>query len=433
MNEEDLNFEEPIKKQWDIWIKKADLENVPDISDEELREAVLKDLDFVNEMSVEEYTLFRKWREVQDRYPHRVVKTLWGKEKQLINPEQIDVIKRVKNSLWYPKDVDDYLNLEPELIFTDNTRDDWTTLKSPDDWNTLRTFASTMRNNSNIGRNLNYLIKDKNTGTFLGIICISSDFLDLTPRDNYIGWSREKKTQGRMINHTAIGSTIVPIQPLGFNYVGGKLLALLCLSDEIQKRWKELYGDVLVGVTTTSLYGKNKAGGLSQYDGLKHWKKMGFTEGSVSYETTKSTIKMMLDWLKKKYTRQYFLWYEAKNANGQPYKRDHRNRSYTFVYTKLGIPKDKVRSDHQRGIYFSPFYTNTSEFLRGEIKENELVKLFDTSTEYLVDLWKNKYARKRIESLKKDNRVSSEVLFYDDLIYLSWPETKEKYLSAVGR
>ena len=80
-----------------------------------------------------------------------------------------------------------------------------------------------MKNNANIGRNLNFIVKDKPTQKYLGVICISSDFLDLTPRDNFIGWSREKKTQGGMINHTAIGSTIVPLQPLGFNYVGGKL------------------------------------------------------------------------------------------------------------------------------------------------------------------------------------------------------------------
>ena len=100
--------------------------------------------------------------------------------------------------------------------------------------------------------------------------------------DNAIGWPREIKTQGNMINHTAIGSTIVPLQPLGYNYMGGKLLALLCLSDTVQQDWQNKYGDVLVGVTTTSLYGKTKAGGLSQYDGLEHWNAMGFTSGSVS-------------------------------------------------------------------------------------------------------------------------------------------------------
>ena len=39
-----------------------------------------------------------------------------------------------------------------------------------------------------------------------------------------------------MINHTCIGSTIV-LQPLGYNLVGGKLLALLCLSDTVEKTW----------------------------------------------------------------------------------------------------------------------------------------------------------------------------------------------------
>ena len=73
----------------------------------------------------------------------------------------------------------------------------------------MRTFLSTMKNNSNIGRNLNFLIRDKKTEKLLGVTCMSSDFLDLTPRDEYIGWDREGKTQ-RMINHTCIGSTIVP-------------------------------------------------------------------------------------------------------------------------------------------------------------------------------------------------------------------------------
>jgi hypothetical protein len=211
------------------------------------------------------------------------------------------------------------------------------------------------------------------------------------------------------------------------------LLALLCLSDEVQYQWKKQYGDLLVGVTTTSLYGKKKMGGLSQYDNLKHWKKMGYSSGSVSYEATKPTVDMIRSWLKKNHTRKWFEWYMAKKPSGQPYKRDHKNRSYNFTYSKLQIPKELIRSEHARGIYFSPLYNNTNEFLRGEITEDKLVKSFDTSYEYLTDLWKNKYASKRIRSLKEQNRVSTERLFYDDLTLLSWEETKDKYLSQVGR
>jgi hypothetical protein len=62
-----------------------------------------------------------------------------------------------------------------------------------------------------------------------------------------------------------------------------------------------------------------------------------------------------------------------------------------------------------------------------------LTKSFDTSTETLVNIWKTKYAKGRIKQLMKQNRVSTESLFYDDLIYLSWEDTKAKYLPQVGR
>lgn len=424
---EEIEVKDPLlEAQWKDWLVQNDPSTFESLSDEDLREKVIDDLNNVSKMTVEEYTLFQKWCEIQERYPTHEVSTLFGDERQLVNIEDEMFIKQIKNNIWSPKSPDDYLELQPELIYTKDA-------ELSETWNCIRTFTSTMKNNSNIGRNLNYIVIDRKSGKYLGVMCISSDFLDLTPRDKFIGWEREKKTQGHMINFTAIGSTIVPLQPLGYNYVGGKLLALLCLSDEVQYQWKKQYGDVLVGVTTTSLYGKNKMGGLSQYDNLKHWKKMGFSSGSVSYETTRSTVNAIRDWLKKNHTRKYFEWYAAKKASGQPYKRDHKNRSYNFTYSKLDIPKELIRSEHQRGIYFSPLYNNTNEFLRGEITEDQLVKSFDTSYEALAELWKTKYASKRIRSLTEQNRVSTETLFYSDMIHMSWEETKEKYLSQVGR
>ena len=85
---------------------------------------------------------------------------------------------------------------------------------------------------------------------------------------------------------------------LGYNLVGGKLLALLCLSDTVEDTWEYQYKDKLVGVATTSLYGKTKEIPLSQYDRLKYWKKMGWTAGSVSYEPL-TTRKMIQQWLMK--------------------------------------------------------------------------------------------------------------------------------------
>ena len=414
---------ELVEKQWQAWQEKNPV--IEHIDTDELKSKLIEDLTYASQMDVKEYTLYQKWCEVKERYPVQNVSTLWGDELQMVNKNQKEIIDEVKTNFWMPKNPDDYENLKPKLVLHNGPL--------AETWNAIRTFSSTMKNNSNIGRNLFYAVVDEVTGNYLGVICISSDFLDLTPRDNAIGWSRDVKTQQGMINHTAIGSTIVPLQPLGYNYMGGKLLALLCLADTVQNDWKRQYGDTLVGVTTTSLYGKTKAGGLSQYDGLTHWNAMGFSSGSVAFEPKRSTANMVYNWIKENHTRKYFEWWEAKNTQGLPLKRDHKNRSLNFAYPKLGIPKELIRTAHQRGIYFSPLYNNTNEYLRKEIGEDALVKSFDTSEETLTTIWKTKYAKGRIRQLQKKNMVSYENLFYDDLIYLTWEETKAKYLPQVGR
>ena len=415
-----------VETQWQKW--SAQFVEPSILTDEALRENIIRDLTFVSGMDVKEYTLYQKWCEVQEKYPSVVVNDLWEGEKRVLEDEgQRLAIEEIKRNFWIPETPDDYLSLQPEMLYTSKQED------LPELWNCIRTFSSTMKNNANIGRNLNFVVRDKVTKKYLGVICISSDFLDLTPRDSHIGWPRELKTQGGMINHTAIGSTIVPLQPLGFNYVGGKLLALLCLADPVQELWKKLYGDVLVSVTTTSLYGRTKADGLSQYDNLDHWQKMGFTAGSVSFEPEKNTRYQIRDWLKVKHTRKYFEWYSAKKASGQPHKRDHKNRSLQFVYSKLNIPKELIRTDHARGIYWSPLYDNSIDRLNNRIGDDALIKSFDTSVEALTEIWRTKHAKPRIKQLVKKGRNNNETLFYDDLTTLTWEEAKNKYLPAVGR
>lgn len=378
----EVSNEGSLENQWKIWQEENPTESFLKIDESDLRNNIIADLSYVSKMDVKEYILYQKWCEVKEKYPTIVKNTLDGEELKLIDNNQQKIINEVKKNIWIPLEPDDYLKLEPVLEYTDDSSMseiislDGTVISSkskrsdlPERWNTIRNFISTMKNNSNIGRNLNFIVKDKVSGKYLGLICISSDFLDLTPRDKAIGWDRESKTLGGMINYTAIGSTIVPLQPLGYNYVGGKLLALLCLSDEVQMLWKKQYGDTLMGVTTTSLYGKTKPGGLSQYDGLEHWNSMGFSSGSVGFEPSRKTRKMIREWLKTNHTRKYFEWYSAKKTTGQPYKRDHKNRSLAFVYSKLNIPKEIIKADHQRGIYFSPLYDNTYDFLCGKIKD----------------------------------------------------------------
>ena len=421
-----------VQKQFDEYqANKVEKEILPI---DELREMIIKDLSFVSKMGVAEYTLYQKYQEIHLKYPSQTVSTLFGEETNFVNEDHLKLINETKNNIWFPNTYADFVNLEPELVYTDSEKDRQAAGSLTERWNCLRTMTHSQKNSSNIGRNLHYIVRDKVTGKYLGVICITGDFIDLTPRDEYIGWERIYKTNSGKLNNSAIGSSILPTQPLGFNYTGGKLMALLCCADEIQRQWEENYGDKLVGMTTTSLYGKTKTGGLSQYDRLKHWKKMGYSKGSLSFEMTKDTERAMLDYAEENYNERYFLLYVAKRESGQTLKRDHRNRMRQFMYSRLKIPKELQKSAHQRGIYYSTFYNNTREFLRGEIEEDQLVKQFDGSVEALTQLWKEKYAAKRITNLMKSDRQNlTETLFYDDIIGMTWEECKEKYLGDVGR
>jgi hypothetical protein len=423
-----------VDEQYKEWYEKQEFKK---ISTDELKSRLLQELKEISSMTVEEYTLWRKWREITENYPlvnkkeekeenvFLFFKKHNDSEKKKKTKKENSVkpypeIHNIRKKIWIPEKPEDYLKLEPTLIQTDD--------KNIKTWNILRTFTSTMLNNSNIGRNIRFIIKDKKTKKYLGVICLSSDFMDLTPRDNYIGWSREVKTKQKMINHTTIGSTIVPTQPLGFSFVGGKLLALLTISNITEEAWNKRYKDKLVAYTTTSLYGS-----FSQYQNLKYWNKRGHSAGSIRYEPTTSTVIMAREWLKAKEPRKYFEWYAAKNPQGLPLKRDHKQRSLSFIYRKLEIPKEYIESSHRRGIYFCTLFENSCEFLRKEITEEELKRRFDNSVGSLVEIWKEKYAKKRVKNLLEKKRYSTNTLFYDRMIGRSWEETKEVYLGDVGR
>lgn len=413
-----------LKREYEEWLSGVTI--VPGGA-EEIKKDLIEELNFLCKMSAEEYTLYRKWQEIQLRYPPKTSKKVNPFFDTGTNDSGYPELTEMKNNLWMPESPEDYMKLEPEV--------EWTMVgtkkevqKKTKTWSMLRTFTSTMLNNSNIGRNLRFIIKDAATGKYLGVICASSDFMDLTPRDSYIGWTREVKTTQKMINHTSIGSSIVPTQPLGYNFVGGKLLGLLTLSSVIENAWDSRYKDKLVAMTTTSLYGS-----FSQYNGLKFWNKRGHSAGSIKFEPSKKTVLRIRDWLRNNHSLRYWEWYHAQNDQNMPLKRDHKQRSLAFAYRQLEISKELYETSHERGIYFCPLFTNSCEFLRKEIGKDDLVRRFSNSVEELVDLWKTKYAKKRVEKLVKDKKYNTTSLFYNDLIGVSWDEAKEKYLKDVGR
>ncbi len=376
---------------------------VSDFDFELNKQKFIDNLEYLKHMSVEESTLYKKWQEFN--------KDINKSQKQAT---QIDVIK---SRLWTPTDIynkeqtiKEIENLDPIIEYTENATE----------WTLVRKLIHTMDWNANPGRNQKYYVKDRTTDKILGLVSLGSDVTSIKVRDDFLGWKKENKFEEHKLNNTAIASTIVCVQPLGFNMLGGKLIASMTTSSNVREQWKKDYDDLLVGITTTSLYGIH-----SQYNGIPLWKTLGESNGKILIKPDDSVYLNWNQWLKENHPEEHL---KAISNTGP--KQNVINR----IFRHLEIKPKNYEHGFKRGVYFANIYENGKEFLRSEIKEKDLIMKpkYQQDTDYINNWWKPKAIR-RYTKLFDDNRIKPDSLFYSKIIGMTWEEAKQQYLKEVGR
>ena len=107
----------------------------------------------------------------------------------------------------------------------------------------------------NPGKTIKLVVREINTNTVVGFIRLGSPLINSKPRNDYLGGVPDLP----IFNKRAImGFNIVPVQPFGFNCLGGKLLAAICCSHDIRRRINQKYNTEFCLFETTSLFGNNK-------------------------------------------------------------------------------------------------------------------------------------------------------------------------------
>ena len=380
------------------------------------RKKFIDNLDFLKSMSVQEQTLYKKWQEFNaDVYSMTQKATSFAK---------------IENSIWTPKDINNKEQtikeieaLEPYVEMTEQGNS-----KHNEEWTLVRRLIHTMEFTANPGRNVKFYVKDKVSGKILGIICLGSDVTSLGARDTFIGWSKDNKFKDGKLKHTSIGTTICCAQPLGFNFLGGKLVAALVTSSVVRDAWKELYGQTLVGLSTTSLYGIH-----SMYNSIPLWKTLGSSSGKIALKPDDSTYEVWHEWLKENEADEYKRQTTQKEGVAGP-PTGVKQKVINMIFKAVGVKSSTYMHGFKRGIFYADMYENGKEFLRGEIEEKDLKmkqKYIDDS-DYIMKWWKPK-AIKRYSKLHDENRLKPEKLFYGDIVGKTWEETKEQYLGEVGR
>ena len=378
------------------------------------KQKFIDNMDFLKEMSVQESVLWKKWEE-------------FNKDPQFFM-DRADTIDRLEKTIWQPTDIynkeltiQEINSIEPIVEPVEQGNQ-----KANEDWIITRRLIHSMEFTANPGRNVKFYVKDKVSGKVLGMICLGSDVTSLGVRDTLIGWNKENKFKEGKLNHTAIGTTICCVQPLGYNMLGGKLVAQMVTSKVVRDTWKKLYGQTLVGISTTALYGIH-----SMYNGIPQWKTLGETKGKISLKPDDSFYDTWHQWLKENKTEDYKRVTTSKT--GQPVT-GIKQKIIQLIYKELDIKRAKYEHGFKRGCYFANVYQNGKEFLRSEINEDQLVirNMFDRDIEYIDSWWKRK-AVNRYTKLLEQNKIKPEKLFYSGMINISWEEAKEKYLGDIGR
>jgi hypothetical protein len=372
---------------------------------DEMKQKLIDNLDMLKEMSVQEQTLYKKWQEMNKKGKmSKIKKKLYTYKQNLWEPTDIYNVEKTISEI---EDLEPYVELA-------------TPGKGVTEWVNYRKLIHTMEWVANPGRNMKFWVKDRKTHKVLGLICLGSDVTSIKVRDAYIGWDKTNKFDQHKLNNTAIATTICSTQPGGYNMLMGKLVAALTTCKTIRDAWEEKYGDKLIAVGTTSLYGIN-----SMYNGMPHFKTMGETTGQVRLKPDDEVYLPWNTWLKNTHPEEH---HKAINATGP--KQNILNK----VFKHCGIKASTYDHGFKRGVYLAMMYDNGCEFLRGEIEESDLnmKQKFIDDVDYTCKWWKKKAIR-RYKNMNEQKRIKPESLFYWDVIDLSWEETQNNYIKEVGR
>ena len=281
-----------------------------------------------------------------------------------------------------------------------------------DHYKNLLAAVSSHNNESNIpGRELRWMVYEKRTQKIVGFIRFGSPTINSKPRNLWLGQPANLSLLNR---HTAMGFVIVPSQPFGYNFLGGKLLALLCVSHFARETLNKVFEKDIALFETTSLYGSTTS--ASQYDGLKpFFRYKGLTESKFLPLLHDRVFHKLHDHFtllnnntpltdnkssSKKMKMQAKMIASIKKSLKDQDKLQHFN---SVIEMAFGLTQKKR-------FYISDYgYGNVREVIRGD--QDKLVRGQNWDKFYLdniISWWKRK-ATKRYETLKRDGRFRDKV------------------------
>lgn len=255
-----------------------------------------------------------------------------------------------------------------------------------------------------VGRRIRLIIRDRALPNkpVIGIAALGSPIIHIPERDDFIGWDKETRTRNLIY---AMDAYVIGALPPYNHLLGGKLISYILASNEVRRIYKRKYrqqvtlinkrkSSELVGLFTTSLYGKS-----SQYNRLKYndellYNPIGETKGFGTLHLTEETVALM-----RKLLEERGINIGNKFGDGPNW----RMRIIRTIGDILNFDSNFLLShSFKRKIYYIPLAKNSVEFLKGLERKPDY---YDYPMKDLVNFWKERWLDNRKKNLQIVNKV----------------------------
>mgnify|MGYP000150312654 CR=1 FL=1 len=357
--------------------------------------------------SVKLATFYDKFREIKNIY----------------TVKDLPYLNSLQDRIWTPTDVynkeltlDEVSKLKPIVVEMESNQ-------QKKDWRHMRIMMSSSKYSSGPGQRIKFMVIDEVTKKVLGLLELASDSCSMERRDEYIGWSPENrayripmntgmKPKRELVKNCA---TVIPAQPLGNLFFGGKLISLMATSKTVRDAHYRRYGSHLLGLTVTSLYGNENG---TQYDQLEKygWEPIGLTSGQTLLYPDDQ---FYFPW--KYYLEDKSLY--KKSGSGE------KQTNLSTIYRFSGKAVTQFHHNFRRGLYCNLFYKESRELLSSNVNVesvDDLTPNYGYTNDVLVKTWL-KRAKRRYKTQFKRNILDSRVLFYKDIVEMTWGQTLKAY------
>jgi hypothetical protein len=271
------------------------------------------------------------------------------------------------------------------------------------------------------GKQLLYMVKEKNTGKVFGMIRFGSPTINSRPRNEWLGAPLDTMSPNVMkrFNQSAImGFNIVPVQPVGYNYLAGKLLAGICCSHQVRRHLNKKYDANICLFETTSLYGSSKSS--SMYDGMKPFlRHNGLTDSNFAPLINDKNFRSLNDWFKERNGGEYLVPADASSRKLKTQTKmaaiikSSLKSQDAAAYTKFcqTFSDAKALTEKKRSYYSTYGYEAQSvkDYMNLKVDELKPAENFDRFELESIIAWWRKKASLRYENLKNDGRLRTKL------------------------